>query len=269
MTAVLEVKDVTLRFGGLVSLDAVSMSVPEGAISAVIGPNGAGKTSLFNCLTGAYRPQVGEVLFTGKDGRQSQLVGRKPHAITSLGVARTFQNIRLFPALTALENVQVGVESRQRSGALSAMLRLPSSRRDDRESVAEALRLLEFVGLRHRVHEVSASLPYGDQRRLEIARALGTSPTLLLLDEPAAGTNPAEKRDLEGLIRRVADTGVSVLLIEHDMRLVMSVASTVTVLNFGKVIASGPPESVQRDPAVVEAYLGAPGTDQTDEGTAT
>ena len=260
MSDVLAVKDVTLRFGGLVSLDAVSLTVRAGSVSAVIGPNGAGKTSLFNCLTGAYRPQAGEVLFTDRDGRQSQLVGKNPHTITSLGVARTFQNIRLFPALSALENVQVGVESRQRSGALAAMLRLPRMRREDRESVAEATRLLEQVGLGDRVHEISASLPYGAQRRLEIARALGTNPSLLLLDEPAAGTNPAEKKDLESLIRLIADSGVSVLLIEHDMRLVMSVASDVTVLNFGKVIASGAPTAVQRDPAVVEAYLGTPET---------
>lgn len=256
---VLDVEGVTMRFGGLTSLDNVSMTVTRGAISAVIGPNGAGKTSLFNCLTGAYRPQEGQVFFTGSDGTRSQLIGKSPHRITSLGVARTFQNIRLFPALTALENVQVGVESRQRSGALSAMLRLRRSRQDDRDSVTEAVRLLTFVGLPQRIHELSSSLPYGDQRRLEIARALGTKPSLLLLDEPAAGTNPAEKRDLETLIRQVADSGVSVLLIEHDMRLVMSVASHVTVLNFGKVIAAGPPASVQRDPAVVEAYLGTPG----------
>jgi branched-chain amino acid transport system ATP-binding protein len=256
VTSVLEVRGVTLRFGGLVSLDDVSLAVPAGEVSAVIGPNGAGKTSLFNCLTGAYTPQEGEVWFNAEGTKPAQLVGKSPHKITGLGVARTFQNIRLFPALSALENVQVGVESLQHSGALAAMMRSPAARREDRESVHDSVRLLEFVGLSHRVHEVSSSLPYGDQRRLEIARALGTRPQLLLLDEPAAGTNPAEKRDLETLIRRIADTGVSVLLIEHDMRLVMSVAGTVTVLNFGRVIASGAPATVRSDPAVVEAYLG-------------
>ena len=267
MTSVLDVSDVTLRFGGLVSLEDVSLSIEEGSISAVIGPNGAGKTSLFNCLTGSYKPQHGQVVFTARDGKQSQLLGKTAHAINRLGIARTFQNIRLFPALTALENVQIGVESRQRSGALAAMLRLPSSTRDDRASVARALELLEFVGLAQRVHEVSSSLPYGAQRRLEIARALGTSPSLLLLDEPAAGTNAAEKRDLESLIREVTETGVSVLLIEHDMRLVMSVASAVTVLNFGRVIASGSADTVRRDPAVIEAYLGAPGDSGKETGT--
>ncbi|HET6911682.1 MAG TPA: ABC transporter ATP-binding protein [Mycobacteriales bacterium] len=254
---ILVVDNVTLRFGGVTSLADVSLRQGRGEILAVIGPNGAGKTSLFNSISGVYRPQEGAITFNDPDGRATTVIGRSPNRVTRLGVARTFQNIRLFNALTAVENVKIGVESRQRTGPVGAMLRLPYARREDRESDDRAFELLSFVGLQARANALAASLAYGEQRRLEIARALATKPQLLLLDEPAAGTNPVEKRDLEALIRRInTEMNVSVLLIEHDMRLVMSIASRVVVLNFGRVIAAGTPAEVQRTPAVVEAYLG-------------
>jgi branched-chain amino acid transport system ATP-binding protein len=254
---VFDVRNVTLRFGGVTSLDDVSLEMRRGEILAVIGPNGAGKTSLFNSLTGVYTPQEGEILVAARSGDEPvSVVGKKTHLVNHLGVARTFQNIRLFPALTALENVKVGIETRQKAGPVAAMLGLPWQRKEERESTQTAFDLLGRVGLAHRANELAGSLPYGEQRRLEIARALGTAPGVILLDEPAAGTNPVEKRELAALIRQINADGVGVLLIEHDMKLVMSVADRIVVLNFGQRIAEGTPEQIQRDPAVVAAYLG-------------
>jgi branched-chain amino acid transport system ATP-binding protein len=255
---VYDISHVTLRFGGVTSLDDVTMQMYRGEILAVIGPNGAGKTSLFNSLTGVYTPQEGTITLAARVGDSAtSAIGRQTHTINRLGVARTFQNIRLFPALTALENVMVGVETRQKSGPISAMLGMPWQRREEKASTKRAYDLLAFVGLTHRANDLAGSLAYGEQRRLEIARALGTNPGVILLDEPAAGTNPVEKRDLAALIKRInVEDNVSVLLIEHDMKLVMSLAHRLVVLNFGQKIAEGTPEQIQKNPAVIAAYLG-------------
>ncbi|SOD73450.1 amino acid/amide ABC transporter ATP-binding protein 1 (HAAT family) [Jatrophihabitans sp. GAS493] len=255
---VFDVSHATLRFGGVTSLNDVSLQMFRNEILAIIGPNGAGKTSLFNSLTGVYTPQEGTIELSGRAGDPpTSVLGKKTHLINRMGVARTFQNIRLFPALTALENVQVGIETRQKSGPIASMLGLPRQRREQRESLVKAYDLLADVGLSERANELAGSLAYGEQRRLEIARALGTEPGVLLLDEPAAGTNPVEKRDLAQLIQRInTERGIGVLLIEHDMKLVMSIAHRIIVLNFGEKIAEGTPAQIQRNPAVVAAYLG-------------
>jgi len=254
---VFEVRKMTMDFGGLRALDSVDLHVGEGEIVTLIGPNGAGKTTLFNCVTGLYRATAGEVVASPPGGESVRVDGLKPNLVTERGLARTFQNIRLFADMTVLENVMVGRHCRTYAGVTGALLRGRKTRREERDIVRDSYGMLKKLGLAGEANSYAKNLPYGAQRRLEIARAMATDPFLLLLDEPAAGMNPRETQELDELILRIRETeNVSVLLIEHDMRFVMSISDRIVVMDYGRKIAEGTPREIRENPAVIKAYLG-------------
>ncbi len=257
MGHVLDVKGLCMQFGGLSALTDINLAVKKGEIVALIGPNGAGKTTFFNCATGIYEPTKGTITATPGDGHETVLNGLKPDEITEKGLARTFQNIRLFKKMTVLENVMVARHCRTKSGILGAIFRTEGVRREHKDTIDYAYRMIKRFSLERHVNVLAGELPYGDQRRLEIARALATEPFLLLLDEPAAGMNPKETEELDQLIKSIRDEdGISIMLIEHDMKLVMSISDRVYVIDYGQMIAEGKPAEIATNPKVIKAYLG-------------
>ena len=257
MEPILQVKELTKDFGGLRALDSIDLEVHAGQIAALIGPNGAGKTTFFNCITGIYKPTKGEMLIAPQGKKKKRLNGLKPNHVTESGLARTFQNIRLFQNMTVLENVMIGRHCRMRAGIPGAIFKNPATKREEKQVVDDSYRMLEKIGLEQYVNEYAKNLPYGAQRRLEIARAMATEPFILLLDEPAAGMNARETKELDDLIIRIRDQEkISILLIEHDMKLVMSLSDMIYVVDYGKKIAQGTPEEIKNNPDVIKAYLG-------------